>query len=89
MCEYGRRYNVAAALVLLLILTVILFSMTPPTSQDTLAQLKDFANASPAVKLFAEWCEKCTEDAAWRGRFKVGHVHISYCVYACPVIVRV
>lgn len=34
-------------------------------------QLKDLANASPAVKLFAEWCEKCTEDPLWRGRFKV------------------
>jgi uncharacterized protein (DUF983 family) len=34
-------------------------------------QLKDLANASPAIKLFAEWCEKCTEDPLWRGRFKV------------------
>lgn len=34
-------------------------------------QLKDLSTASPAIKLFAEWCEKCTEDPLWRGRFKV------------------
>jgi hypothetical protein len=33
--------------------------------------LKDFQNASPAVKLFAEYCEKCDTDPAWRARFKV------------------
>ena len=27
--------------------------------------------ASPAVQLFANWCEKAPNDAAWRGRFKV------------------
>lgn len=41
------------------------------TLQDAVNQLKNIATASPAVKLFAEWCEKCTEDPAWRGRFKV------------------
>lgn len=39
--------------------------------QDACNQLKDIANASPAVKLFAEWCEKAPTDPAWRGRFKV------------------
>jgi len=38
---------------------------------DAVEQLKDLSTASPAVKLFAEWCEKCTEDPLWRGRFKV------------------
>jgi hypothetical protein len=38
---------------------------------DTLAQLKDFSTASGAVKLFGEWCQRSTEDPAWRGRFKV------------------
>jgi hypothetical protein len=36
-----------------------------------LKQLADLSKASAAVKLFAQWCELCTEDAAWRGRFKV------------------
>lgn len=40
-------------------------------TEDTCNQLKDLATASPAVKLFAEWCEKAPTDAAWRGRFKV------------------
>eukprot|EP01032_Pedospumella_encystans_P015765 gene15765-18016_t len=40
-------------------------------TEDSLNQLKDLSTASPAIKLFAEWCEKCTEDPAWRGRFKV------------------
>lgn len=39
--------------------------------QDAVNQLKDLSTASPAIKLFAEWCEKCTEDPLWRGRFKV------------------
>lgn len=39
--------------------------------QDACNQLKDLATASPAVRLFAEWCEKAPVDAAWRGRFKV------------------
>mmetsp|Transcript_31774 Transcript_31774/g.53593 ORF Transcript_31774/g.53593 Transcript_31774/m.53593 type:complete len:688 (-) Transcript_31774:254-2317(-) len=40
-------------------------------TEDTRSQLENIETASPAVKLFAKWCEKCTEDAAWRGRFKV------------------
>eukprot|EP01034_Spumella_vulgaris_P024243 gene24243-30562_t len=40
-------------------------------SEDACNQLKDLSTASPAVKLFAEWCEKAPVDAAWRGRFKV------------------
>jgi uncharacterized protein (DUF983 family) len=45
-------------------------------------QLKDLANASPAIKLFAEWCEKCTEDPLWRGRFKVRSACAS-CLLPC------
>jgi len=40
-------------------------------SPDTCRQLKNVATASPAVQLFAQWCEKAPHDAAWRGRFKV------------------
>jgi hypothetical protein len=39
--------------------------------QDTLKQLEDLSTASPAVKLFAAWCEKSFDDPLWRGRFKV------------------
>jgi hypothetical protein len=47
--------------------------------QDSVNQLKDLANASPAIKLFAEWCEKCTEYPLWRGRFKVrAHVLVVF-----------
>lgn len=41
------------------------------SAQDVCEQLKDINTASPAVKLWAEWCEKAPVDAAWRGRFKV------------------
>jgi hypothetical protein len=40
-------------------------------TEDSCRQLQDLSSASPAVKLFAEWCEKAPTDAAWRGRFKV------------------
>ncbi len=33
--------------------------------------MKDFNNASPAVKLFAQYCEKSSDDPQWRARFKV------------------
>lgn len=55
-----------------LILPIHLFpSHSHSHSQDTLRQLKDLSTASPAVKLFAEWCEKAPKDPQWRGRFKV------------------
>jgi hypothetical protein len=47
------------------------FPVLSVVRQDAVNQLKDLSTASPAVKLFAEWCEKCTEDPLWRGRFKV------------------
>lgn len=40
-------------------------------TEDTCQQLKDLSTASPAVKLWAEWCEKAQHDAAMRARFKV------------------
>ncbi len=40
-------------------------------TENACAQLKDLATASPAVKLFAQWCEKAETDPTWRGRFKV------------------
>lgn len=40
-------------------------------TEDTCRQLKDLSTASPAVKLWAEWCEKAQHDAAMRARFKV------------------
>lgn len=43
-------------------------------TEDACNQLKDLSTASPAVKLFAEWCEKAPVDPAWRGRFKVSKV---------------
>ena len=56
------------------------FSLSPflplHHNQDSLNQLKDLSTASPAIKLFAEWCEKCTEDPAWRGRFKVSFNYV-------------
>jgi hypothetical protein len=39
--------------------------------QDTCRQLKNLSSASPAVQLFANWCDKAPSDANWRGRFKV------------------
>lgn len=44
-------------------------------SEDTINQLKDFENASAAVKLFAQWCQHAPNDPAWRSRFKL----ISWC----------
>ena len=38
--------------------------------KDTLDQLKDLNSASPAVKLWSEWCRKAENDAEFRGRFK-------------------
>jgi len=40
-------------------------------TEDSCRQLEDFATASPALKLWALWCEKCDKDAAWRAKFKV------------------
>lgn len=39
-------------------------------SPAMLAELEVFENSGPAVKLFAEWCEKAESDAEFRGRFK-------------------
>lgn len=39
-------------------------------TQDTLDQLKDLSKASPAVQLFAEWCEKAEHDYEFRSRLK-------------------
>eukprot|EP00804_Cyclotella_cryptica_P010633 CCRYP_005452-RB/>CCRYP_005452-RB protein AED:0.07 eAED:0.07 QI:257/1/1/1/1/1/4/322/654 len=44
----------------------MMFVMT----KDTFQQLKDIENASPAVKLWSEWCLKAETDAEFRGRFK-------------------
>ena len=38
-------------------------------------ELKDLATASPAIQLFAKYCEFAETDFAWRSRFKV----ITYC----------
>lgn len=38
-------------------------------------ELKDLSTASPAIKLFAKYCEHAETDFAWRSRFKV----ITYC----------
>jgi hypothetical protein len=40
-------------------------------SEAACIEMKNMSTASPAVQLFAEWCEKAPVDAAWRGRFKV------------------
>lgn len=40
-------------------------------TEEACEELRDLNTASPAVKLFAEWCEKAPVDADWRGRFKV------------------
>jgi len=40
-------------------------------TENTVRELKDFANASPAVKLLAEWCEKAQLDFEFRSRFKL------------------
>ena len=39
-------------------------------TKNTLEQLKDIKNASPAVKLWSEWCRKAESDPEFRGRFK-------------------
>ena len=39
-------------------------------TDETLEQLKDLSTASPAVKLWAKWCEHAEKDKAWRARFK-------------------
>ena len=39
-------------------------------TESTLKQLENLSTASPAVKLWAQWCEKAPEDKAWRARFK-------------------
>ena len=39
-------------------------------TKETLDQLKDLENASPAVKLWSEWCRRAEGDADFRGRFK-------------------
>lgn len=40
-------------------------------TEDTCKQLSNLATASPAVRLFAQYCEKAPIDPLWRGRFKV------------------
>lgn len=39
-------------------------------SQDFLNELNYSENPSPAVKLFGEWCTKCTDSLEWSSRFK-------------------
>jgi Protein ENHANCED DISEASE RESISTANCE 2, C-terminal len=46
---------------------VLYFKMT----QDTCNQLANLETASPAVKLFSNWCENCDTDPACRARFKI------------------
>lgn len=40
-------------------------------TEETCRELADLSTASPAVRLFAEWCRLAPTDAAMRGRFKV------------------
>lgn len=40
-------------------------------TEETRNQLKNLSTASPAVKLFADYCKKAPNDPAVRGRFKV------------------
>ena len=42
-------------------------------TEDSCHQLLDMDTASPALKLFANYCEKAEKDATWRARFKVIH----------------
>lgn len=46
-------------------------------TEDSRAQLSNLSQASPAIKLFSQWCEKADKDPAWRGRFKVNQVKLS------------
>lgn len=46
---------------------LLYFKITP----ETCKQLKDLSTASPAVKLWAEWCKKAPTDKDMRARFKV------------------
>ena len=39
-------------------------------SKETLGQLRDLDTASPAVRLFSEWCRRAEDEADFRGRFK-------------------
>lgn len=39
-------------------------------SDATRAALKDMASASPALKLFGEWCRRAENEPQFRGRFK-------------------
>jgi hypothetical protein len=40
-------------------------------TEESCKQLLNFETASPALKLFAQYCEKAETDAAWRSRFKI------------------
>lgn len=40
-------------------------------TEDSCQQLLNFETASPALKLFAQYCEKADKDPAWRSRFKI------------------
>jgi hypothetical protein len=42
-----------------------------PDGQDALKQLKSPASMTPALKMFAEYCEKAVTTPAWSARFKV------------------
>lgn len=58
---------------------VMYFKMT----KETCDQLANIETASPAVKLFAKWCEK-SDDPAWKSRFKVTILYrILVLVYIC------
>ena len=46
---------------------VMYFKITEASCKELL----DFETANPALKLFAQYCEKAETDAAWRSRFKI------------------
>lgn len=48
-------------------------------TEDSCKQLKDITTASPAVKLFAQYCEKAEADPAWKSRFKVHFFIVMIC----------
>ncbi|EGD75875.1 hypothetical protein PTSG_07987 [Salpingoeca rosetta] len=57
--------------------------------QDTVEAFKDLDNAAPAYRLFARWCEECTKNDKFRGRFKmIGQVEMCINVHSFPVLTR-
>lgn len=59
-------------------------------TEETRKQLLDMSTASPAVKLWSEWCEKAPTDKDMRARFKVsfdvGSVVSSRLVVWCSTV---